>query len=614
MAARNLVQYKKEVGEYTYPTKDNNMHDLVQEVASGAEQPYNYNPLTTAGLTLGLWGGDEIIDGVLTVHLATTVALTASATNYIERTRSGTVSVNTSGFTPGKEPLFTVVTDTGAIVAGGITDKRGSNRKTVGRLAKNVTGGTVVLAVDELRVDLMAFSGTLTSDAVIEVPAVPWVWPEVYNGTTGAYTLTLKVNGQTGIAVPQGKRMTLSCDGTDVRELSGYLRADGGAITGAVTMSGASATLTLAADPAGAMEATTKQYVDALKAGLQMKPSCRFMTTANVTLSGAQTVDGGTPTNGDRIFVPFQTDGTQNGTYLYNSAGAWTRTTDADSSAEVKAGMYVWITEGTTYADTAWVLTTNDPITLGSTLLTFVQFSAVGQINAGYAMSKSGPNTLDVDAATDAIPGASRFATLAEAIAGALTNVGITPDTLKGVARLMGYETISFPAGSLRPKATNGCAGIGTVAGAANQPDDDYLAFDGSATEYAKGSTIMPKSWDAGAIYALFVHRRASGTAAANVVLGLKARCFGDNESHAQDFGSGATVTAACSTTTANWKISGITGACTVAGSPAGGKKMAFEFYRAAGGSDTLTGVDCWISEAAILYKTSSPNDNAAVA
>jgi hypothetical protein len=77
------------------------------------------------------------------------------------------------------------------------------------------------------------------------------------------------------------------------------------------------------------------------------------------------------------------------------AAGAWTRATDADTSAEVKSGMFVFVNEGGNNADSGWVLTTNDPITLGTTALTFAQFSGAGQITAGAGMTKSG-NTLDV--------------------------------------------------------------------------------------------------------------------------------------------------------------------------------------------------------------------------
>jgi hypothetical protein len=104
------------------------------------------------------------------------------------------------------------------------------------------------------------------------------------------------------------------------------------------------------------------------------KNSCRLATTANITLSGEQTIDG-SMTSATRVLVKNQTTASENGPYL-SAAGAWTRTTDADGNSEVTAGMVVPVTEGTTNADTNWQLTTNDPITVGTTALTFAKFNS----------------------------------------------------------------------------------------------------------------------------------------------------------------------------------------------------------------------------------------------
>jgi len=146
-------------------------------------------------------------------------------------------------------------------------------------------------------------------------------------------------------------------------------------------------------DPTLAQDAATKAYVDATASGLTVKAACRVATTVNITLSGAQTIDGVSAVAGDRVLVKNQSTGANNGIYVV-AAGAWARATDADVSAEVKSGMFVFVSEGSTQADSGWVLTTNDPITLGTTALVFAQFSGAGQITAGAGLTKSG-NTID---------------------------------------------------------------------------------------------------------------------------------------------------------------------------------------------------------------------------
>ena len=73
-----------------------------------------------------------------------------------------------------------------------------------------------------------------------------------------------------------------------------------------------------------------------------------------------------------------------------------TRATDADADAEVTAGMFTFVEEGTTNADSGFVLSTNGSITVGTTAIAFTQFSGAGSITAGDGLSKSG-NTLNVN-------------------------------------------------------------------------------------------------------------------------------------------------------------------------------------------------------------------------
>lgn len=139
-----------------------------------------------------------------------------------------------------------------------------------------------------------------------------------------------------------------------------------------------------------------KAYVDAVKQALDIKDSVRVATTANITLSGLQTIDSISLSAGDRVLVKNQTNAAENGIYDVVDGGAWNRSDDANVSAEVTPGMFVFVEEGTDGGDNGYVLTTDAPITLDTTNLVFTQFSGAGQIDAGDALSKTG-NRLDVN-------------------------------------------------------------------------------------------------------------------------------------------------------------------------------------------------------------------------
>lgn len=107
-----------------------------------------------------------------------------------------------------------------------------------------------------------------------------------------------------------------------------------------------------------------------------MKDSVRVATTANITLSGEQTIDG-VSTSADRVLVKDQTAGSENGIYV-SAASAWTRAKDFNTDRKATSGALITVQEGTAKADTLWQLTTNEPITIGTTALVFTEFVGGG--------------------------------------------------------------------------------------------------------------------------------------------------------------------------------------------------------------------------------------------
>ena len=165
----------------------------------------------------------------------------------------------------------------------------------------------------------------------------------------------------------------------------------------------------------GSQSLVNKTYVDSVANGLDVKASVRVATTANLagtynnsagtitaSSNGAISVDGVSLTTNDRVLVKDQTTQTQNGFYKVTTVGSGgaafvlTRTPDADEASEVTGGAFTFVEEGTANADNGYVASHNGTPTLGTTNITFDQFSGAGQIAAGAALSKTG-NTIDVE-------------------------------------------------------------------------------------------------------------------------------------------------------------------------------------------------------------------------
>lgn len=146
--------------------------------------------------------------------------------------------------------------------------------------------------------------------------------------------------------------------------------------------------LTNLADPVNNTDATNKQYVDSVAQGLDVKASVLATTTGNITLSGTQTIDGIALSVGNRVLVKNQTNASQNGIYVVAS-GAWARASDADTFEKLVSA-FTFVEEGSTKADTGWVCTVDSGGVLGTTPITFSQFSGAGTFLAGEGLTLTG--------------------------------------------------------------------------------------------------------------------------------------------------------------------------------------------------------------------------------
>ena len=123
---------------------------------------------------------------------------------------------------------------------------------------------------------------------------------------------------------------------------------------------------------------------DGLSSSTAIKGPCRAATTANITLSGEQTIDGVAIVEGDRVLVRAQTNGVENGIYIADTGG-WRRAADFEGNRAVRKGTRVAVTDGTTYAETEFMVSTNNPIVVDTTSIAFslgYAFLAIATIQA----------------------------------------------------------------------------------------------------------------------------------------------------------------------------------------------------------------------------------------
>jgi hypothetical protein len=334
--------------------------------------------ITNTAVTAGSYGSSTAIP-VLTINAQgqiTSASTQAISSSFTIAGDTGTDTFNNGGtltFT-GTDPVNTAITDDTVTIS--VSDATTSTKGIASFSSTNfgVTSGAVSIK-----------TGGVPNSALVNSTI-----------TLGSSTLTLGSTTTAVAGITQLDVDNIRIDGNEISstDTNGNISLNPNG-TGTVAVN--SSRITGLADPTDPQDAATKAYVDAARSGLDVKASVRAATTANITLSNTQTIDGVSLSVGDRVLVKDQSTASQNGIYVVASS-SWSRSTDADEPAEVTPGFFFFVEEGTVNADSGWVMTADGTITIGTTAITFAQFSGAGQIVAGNGLAKSG-NTLSVNVA-----------------------------------------------------------------------------------------------------------------------------------------------------------------------------------------------------------------------
>jgi hypothetical protein len=249
----------------------------------------------------------------------------------------------------------------------------------------------------------------------------------------------------------------------------------------------ATTTGTISTTPSANQDIANKFYVDTVAQGLGPKAACSAGTTANITLSGLQTIDGYSVTAGQRVLVKNQTASAENGIYIA-SASAWTRATDMDTWSEVP-GAYTVLLNGTSNADTGWVCTATATGTIGVTAMPWVQFSGNATYFAGTGLTLAS-NTFSITntgVTAASVGSASKTLTATVNAQGQLTALADTNIAISASQTTSGTFSSSLLSGSY-----TGITGVGTLTAGTWNASTIGVAYGGTGattlTGYVKGS------------------------------------------------------------------------------------------------------------------------------
>lgn len=199
-------------------------------------------------------------------------------------------------------------------------------------------------------------------------------------------------------------------------------------------------TITGLPSPSGASDAATKGYVDGISAGIVLRPQVAVATTANITLSGEQTIDG-VLTASSRVLVMDQSLPENNGVYD-SAAGAWSRAADSNTAGELATGYTYFVVGGTTQSGSSWTITTA-PVSLGTDPVVFSQFSASQSYTAGTGLTLGG-NQFSLNSSLSGLTiSGSSFAGVFNGTVGATTPSTVSATTIAASSTISAGSTIS---------------------------------------------------------------------------------------------------------------------------------------------------------------------------